>query len=100
MLLFLGSWRSTVIVMTSIPLSLLVSIIVLNGWTDAHLMTLGGWRSRSASSVDDATVEVENFHRQHRDEQTRAPRDLDGRRRSRFRRFVSHALNSASSFSR
>jgi len=66
MLLFLGSWRSTVIVMTSIPLSLLVSIIVLN-WVGQtlNLMTLGGMALAVGILVDDATVEVENFHRQH-----------------------------------
>jgi multidrug efflux pump subunit AcrB len=65
MLLFLGSWRSTVIVMTSIPLALLVSIIVLN-WLGQtlNLMTLGGMALAVGILVDDATVEVENFHRQ------------------------------------
>jgi multidrug efflux pump subunit AcrB len=65
MLLFLGSWRSTVIVMTSIPLALLVSIIVLN-WVGQtlNLMTLGGMALAVGILVDDATVEVENFHRQ------------------------------------
>ena len=49
MLLFLGSWRCTLIVLVSIPLSLLVSMIAL-GWLGQtlNLMTLGGWRSRSA----------------------------------------------------
>jgi len=66
MLLFLGSWRSTVIVMTSIPLSLLVSIIVLNWFGQTiNLMTLGGMALAVGILVDDATVEVENFHRQH-----------------------------------
>ncbi len=65
MLLFLGSWRSTVIVLVSIPLSLLVSIIVL-GWLGQtlNLMTLGGMALAVGILVDDATVEVENFHRQ------------------------------------
>src|SRR3989440_8928761 len=66
MLLFLGSWRSTVVVMTSIPLSLLVSIIVLNWFGQTiNLMTLGGMALAVGILVDDATVEVENFHRQH-----------------------------------
>jgi multidrug efflux pump subunit AcrB len=65
MLLFLGSWRSTLIVLVSIPLSLLVSIIVL-GWLGQtlNLMTLGGLALAVGILVDDATVEVENFHRQ------------------------------------
>ncbi|HEY0468146.1 MAG TPA: efflux RND transporter permease subunit [Polyangiaceae bacterium] len=66
MLLFLGSWRSTLIVLVSIPLALLVSIIVLGllGQT-LNLMTLGGLALAVGILVDDATVEVENFHRQH-----------------------------------
>jgi len=66
MLLFLGSWRSTLIVLISIPLSLLVSVIVLAqlGQT-LNLMTLGGMALAVGILVDDATVEVENFQRQH-----------------------------------
>jgi multidrug efflux pump subunit AcrB len=65
MLLFLGSWRSTLIVLVSIPLSLLVSIIVLGllGQT-LNLMTLGGMALAVGILVDDATVAVENVHRQ------------------------------------
>jgi multidrug efflux pump subunit AcrB len=65
MLLFLGSWRSTVIVLVSIPLSLLVSIIVLNflGQT-LNLLTLGGMALAVGILVDDATVAIENVHRQ------------------------------------
>jgi multidrug efflux pump subunit AcrB len=64
MLLFLGSWRSTLIVLVSIPLSLLVSIVVLGllGQT-LNLMTLGGLALAVGILVDDATVEVENFQR-------------------------------------
>jgi multidrug efflux pump subunit AcrB len=64
-LLFLGSWRSTLIVLVSIPLSLLVSIIVL-GWLGQtlNLMTLGGMALAVGILVDDATVAVENVHRQ------------------------------------
>jgi multidrug efflux pump subunit AcrB len=63
-LLFLGSWRSTVIVLVSIPLSLLVSITVLHllGQT-LNLMTLGGMALAVGILVDDATVEIENVHR-------------------------------------
>jgi CzcA family heavy metal efflux pump len=63
-LLFLGSWRSTLIVVTSIPLSILVSLIVLAclGQT-LNLMTLGGLSLAVGILVDDATVELENVHR-------------------------------------
>jgi multidrug efflux pump subunit AcrB len=65
MLLFLGSWRSTVIVLVSIPLSLLVSIIVLGSLGQTlNLMTLGGMALAVGILVDDATVAVENVHRQ------------------------------------
>src|SRR5882672_3573003 len=68
MLLFLGSWRSTLIVLVSIPLALLVSIIVLGlvGQT-LNLMTLGGMALAVGILVDDATVAVENVHRQRSD---------------------------------
>ena len=63
-LLFLGSWRSTVIIAVSIPLSILVSIIVLDftGHT-LNTMTLGGLGLAVGILVDDATVEIENIHR-------------------------------------
>ncbi len=64
LLLFLGSWRSTVIVLVSIPLSILVSIIALSflGQT-LNVMTLGGMSLAVGILVDDATVEIENVHR-------------------------------------
>jgi multidrug efflux pump subunit AcrB len=64
LLLFLGSWRSTVIVLVSIPLSILVSIIFLSflGQT-LNVMTLGGMSLAVGILVDDATVEIENVHR-------------------------------------
>src|SRR5580700_3932579 len=63
-LLFLGSWRSTVIVCISIPLSILTSLIVLSllGQT-INVMTLGGLALAVGILVDDATVEIENVHR-------------------------------------
>ena len=63
-LLFLGSWRSTVIVCISIPLSILTSLIVLSmmGQT-INVMTLGGLALAVGILVDDATVEIENTHR-------------------------------------
>jgi CzcA family heavy metal efflux pump len=63
-LLFLGSWRSTLIVVTSIPLSILVSIIALNILGETlNVMTLGGMALAVGILVDDATVEIENIHR-------------------------------------
>ncbi|HTQ45052.1 MAG TPA: efflux RND transporter permease subunit [Polyangiaceae bacterium] len=64
LLVFLGSWRSTFIVLVSIPLSILVSIIVLYfmGQT-LNVMTLGGMALAVGILVDDATVEIENVHR-------------------------------------
>ncbi|MDB5340686.1 MAG: mdtC 3 [Planctomycetaceae bacterium] len=63
-LLFLGSWRSTVIVATSIPLSILASIIVLGAMGySLNTMTLGGLALAVGILVDDATVEIENVHR-------------------------------------
>jgi multidrug efflux pump subunit AcrB len=63
-LLFLGSWRSTIIVMVSIPLSILVGLIILSflGHT-LNVMTLGGMALAVGILVDDATVEIENIHR-------------------------------------
>jgi multidrug efflux pump subunit AcrB len=63
-LLFLGSWRSTLIVLISIPLSILTSIIVLYfmGHT-LNTMTLGGMALAVGILVDDSTVTIENTHR-------------------------------------
>ncbi len=63
-LLFLGSWRSTLIVCTSIPLAILTSCIAL--WAMGHTinaMTLGGMALAVGILVDDATVGIENVHR-------------------------------------
>jgi len=63
-LLFLGSWRSTLIVVISIPLSILVSIVVLGALGHTlNVMTLGGMALAVGILVDDATVEIENIHR-------------------------------------
>jgi len=63
-LLFLGSWRSTLIVCTSIPLSMLTSICLLNLMGETiNVMTLGGLALAVGILVDDATVEIENTHR-------------------------------------
>ena len=64
LLVFLGSWRSTIIVIVSIPLSILVSIIVLSWMGETlNVMTLGGMSLAVGILVDDATVEIENVHR-------------------------------------
>jgi len=63
-LLFLGSWRSTVIVCISIPLSILTSLVVLSlTGNTINVMTLGGMALAVGILVDDATVEIENTHR-------------------------------------
>jgi multidrug efflux pump subunit AcrB len=64
LLLFLGSWRSALIVVISIPLSILSSIIILSFLGETlNIMTLGGLALAVGMLVDDATVEVENTHR-------------------------------------
>ena len=63
-LVFLGSWRSTLIIAVSIPLSVLVSLIVLGALGETiNIMTLGGLALAVGILVDDATVEVENINR-------------------------------------
>ncbi len=63
-LLFLGSWRSTLIVTISIPLSILTSLAVLSALGETlNVMTLGGLALAVGILVDDATVEIENIHR-------------------------------------
>jgi multidrug efflux pump subunit AcrB len=64
-LLFLGSWRSTFIIALSIPLSVLTSLVLLSALGETiNLMTLGGLALAVGILVDDATVEIENIHRQ------------------------------------
>jgi len=64
-LLFLGSWRSTVIIAVSIPLSILISIICMSALGETiNIMTLGGLALAVGILVDDATVAIENIHRQ------------------------------------
>ena len=63
-LLFLGSWRSTLIIALSIPLSVLCSIAILSALGETiNLMTLGGLALAVGILVDDATVAIENIHR-------------------------------------
>jgi multidrug efflux pump subunit AcrB len=62
--LFLGSWRSTLVVMVSIPLSILSSLIILYFLGDTiNTMTLGGLALAIGILVDDSTVTIENTHR-------------------------------------
>ncbi|HYL05528.1 MAG TPA: efflux RND transporter permease subunit [Thermoanaerobaculia bacterium] len=63
-LVFLGSWRSTLIIAVSIPLSILVSVIVMSALGETiNIMTLGGLALAVGILVDDATVEIENINR-------------------------------------
>jgi multidrug efflux pump subunit AcrB len=78
-LLFLGSWRSTLIVLISIPLSILTSIVVLffMGHT-LNTMTLGGMALAVGILVDDSTVTIENTHRLRSEGMTLAAATLHG----------------------
>ncbi len=63
-LFFLGSWRSTLIIAVSIPLSILTSIMVLSALGETiNIMTLGGLALAVGILVDDATVTIENIER-------------------------------------
>jgi multidrug efflux pump subunit AcrB len=63
-LLFLGSWRSTLVVCISIPLSIFTSLAILWALGETiNIMTLGGMALAVGILVDDATVEIENIHR-------------------------------------
>ena len=67
-LLFLGSWRSTLIITISIPLSILASIVCLSSLGETiNIMTLGGLALAVGILVDDATVTIENinYHLEH-----------------------------------
>ena len=85
-LLFLGSWRSTLIVMISIPLAILSSLVVLYFLGDTlNTMTLGGLALAVGILVDDSTVTIENTHRLLTEEQHAAARG-DAARLGRHRR--------------
>src|SRR3954454_12425783 len=89
-LLFLGSWRSTLIICISIPLSILVSIIVL--WVlgeTLNVMTLGGMALAVGILVDDATVEIENIHRNLHQRKRLVQAILDGAQQIAVPAFVS-----------
>jgi multidrug efflux pump subunit AcrB len=63
-LIFLGSWRSTIIIAVSIPLAILCSVILFSALGETiNIMTLGGLALAVGILVDDATVEIENINR-------------------------------------
>ncbi len=89
-LLFLGSWRSTLIICISIPLSILVSLIIL--WMldqTLNVMTLGGMALAVGILVDDATVEIENIHRNLHQRKRLVQAILDGAQQIAVPAFVS-----------
>ena len=89
-LLFLGSWRSTLIVCISIPLSILSSLIVLYLFNQTiNVMTLGGMALAVGILVDDATVAIENIHRNFAQGKTLVRGILDGAQQIAVPAFVS-----------
>jgi CzcA family heavy metal efflux pump len=78
-LIFLGSWRSTLIIAVSIPLSILSSIIVLSLIHETiNIMTLGGLALAVGLLVDDATVTIENIERYFEEGHAKRDAILDG----------------------
>ena len=78
-LLFLGSWRSTLIIATSIPLAVLCSIVCLAALGETlNVMTLGGLALAVGILVDDATVTIENINRNMEDGKEILPAIMDG----------------------
>ncbi|HVO84145.1 MAG TPA: efflux RND transporter permease subunit [Syntrophobacteria bacterium] len=89
-LLFLGSWRSTFIIALSIPLSVLSSLALLSTLGETiNLMTLGGLALAVGILVDDATVEIENVHRQMAQGKPNLQAILDGAQEVALPAFVS-----------
>jgi multidrug efflux pump subunit AcrB len=90
MLVFLNSWRSTLIVVISIPLSILVSTMLLGALGHSlNVMTLGGMSLAVGILVDDATVELENIHRNLGQGKALVTASLDGAREIALPAFVS-----------
>ncbi len=78
-LLFLGSWRSTLIIAVSIPLSILTSVIALGALGETiNIMTLGGLALAVRILVDDATVTIENIERYFEEGHPQREAILDG----------------------
>jgi len=89
-LLFLGAWRGTLIIALSIPLSVLVSLGLLSALGETiNLMTLGGLALSVGILVDDATVEIENVHRQMAQGKPTVQAILDGAQEIALPAFVS-----------
>jgi multidrug efflux pump subunit AcrB len=89
-LIFLGSWRSTLIIAVSIPLSILSSIIVLSALGETlNIMTLGGLALAVGILVDDATVAIENINTQLEAGKDLEPAILDGAQQIAIPAFVS-----------
>src|SRR5213595_3949502 len=89
-LVFLGSWRSTVIIAVSIPLSILTSIIVLSALGETiNIMTLGGLALAVGILVDDATVAIENINTHLEAGKELEPSILDGAQQIAIPAFVS-----------
>ncbi|HMI50023.1 MAG TPA: efflux RND transporter permease subunit [Candidatus Saccharimonadales bacterium] len=78
-LLFLGNWRSTVIIAISIPLSILTSVMILSFLGETiNIMTLGGLALAVGILVDDATVTIENIERYFEEGHGKREAILDG----------------------
>ncbi|MDE1169717.1 MAG: efflux RND transporter permease subunit [Verrucomicrobium sp.] len=89
-LLFLGSWRSTLIIAVSIPLSILCSVCALSALGETiNLMTLGGLALAVGMLVDDATVAIENINRHLEEGQPLIESILEGSRQIAIPAFVS-----------
>jgi CzcA family heavy metal efflux pump len=89
-LVFLGSWRSTIIIAVSIPLSILASIIVLSSLGETiNIMTLGGLALAVGILVDDATVAIENINTHLEAGKELEPAILDGAQQIAIPAFVS-----------
>jgi CzcA family heavy metal efflux pump len=89
-LIFLGSWRSTIIIAVSIPLSILTSIVVLSALGETiNIMTLGGLALAVGILVDDATVAIENINTHLEAGKPLEPSILDGAEQIAIPAFVS-----------
>ncbi len=88
--MFLGSWRSTIIIAVSIPLSILSSIIVLSALGETiNIMTLGGLALAVGILVDDATVAIENINAHLEAGEDLEPAIIDGAQQIAIPAFVS-----------
>jgi len=93
-LLFLGNWKSTLIILVSIPLSILVSVLLLSALGETiNIMTLGGLALAVGILVDDATVEIENINRNLAMGKDTIQAILDGAQADRRARVRFHSLH-------